>query len=67
VWALAGLAVAALGLLALLALLASSWGGGFRGPIQVLLLLVGLGLGVLGVGGGITGAEALLSPRRRRP
>jgi hypothetical protein len=64
-WAVAGAVVALTGLASLVLLVASSWGSGFSGPVQLALLVLGLALGVLGIGILLTGAEALLSRRRR--
>lgn len=64
--AIGGLALSGVGLALLLLLLASGWGGGFSGPISLLLCLAGLGIGVLGTVWIIIGSAAILEPRRRR-
>lgn len=64
-WAVAGVVVALAGMASLVLLVASSWGSGFSGPVQLALLVLGLALGILGVGILLTGAEALFSQRRR--
>lgn len=64
--AIVGLSLCAAGVALLLLLLASGWGGGFSGPVSLILLIGGLGIGLVGTVWIIIGASAILEPRRPR-